>query len=43
MAGPLLGGEVAGVLGSILARVQDAAGQRLSDDLAMLVVEFAPE
>lgn len=40
-ARPLLGGEVAGVLGSILARVQDAAGQRLSDDLAMLVVEFA--
>ncbi|GAB2680684.1 SpoIIE family protein phosphatase [Thalassiella azotivora] len=43
VAAPLLGEDVGQVLGNVLAEVQDRAGQRLADDLAMLVVEYDPE
>ncbi|MFP5348091.1 MAG: GAF domain-containing protein [Actinomycetes bacterium] len=42
VAQPLTHGELGGVLGTILQGVQDGAQQRLSDDLAMLVVEYDP-
>jgi GAF domain-containing protein/anti-sigma regulatory factor (Ser/Thr protein kinase) len=40
VAAPLASGELATVLGNVLARVQKVVGQQMSDDLAMLVVEY---
>ncbi|HEX5535245.1 MAG TPA: SpoIIE family protein phosphatase [Actinomycetales bacterium] len=40
VAAPLASGELATVLGNVLARVQKVVGQQMADDLAMLVVEY---